>query len=86
MSTMPGGPFGPPSGIAGARWDDAAIYGLGSGSASSKRDPLSIKDTKSLYNAMKFFLEKGYTIKANFDVKKYKEEIYRKLEEILEKM
>ena len=48
MSTMPGGPFGPPSGIAGARWDDAAIYGLGSGSASSKRDPLSIKDTKEI--------------------------------------
>ncbi len=40
------------------------------------------KDTNSLYNAMKDFIENDYEIKEKFDAKKYNEEIIEKLEKI----
>lgn len=42
-------------------------------------------DSESIFNGMKSFLDKGYKIKKDFDIKKYNKEIEQKLSEILEK-
>lgn len=40
------------------------------------------KEVSSIYNAMKNFIENGYTIKEQFDYKKYNEEIIQNLEKL----
>ena len=42
------------------------------------------KDTKDIYEKMKLFIEKGYKISNVFDSKKYNEEIYKKIERLIE--
>ena len=42
------------------------------------------KDAKDIYEKMKLFIEKGYKISNVFDSKKYNEEIYKKLERLIE--
>ena len=47
------------------------------------RGMVTFKNTKSIYKAMKKYMEKGYTINKEFDARKYNEQIQNKLKEIL---
>lgn len=47
------------------------------------RGMVTFKNTKSIYKAMKKYIEKGYTINKEFDARKYNEQIQNKLKEIL---
>lgn len=44
---------------------------------------VTTKDTKDIYIAMKDFIEKGYTVKEDFDPEKYNQEIIQTLEKIM---
>ena len=49
----------------------------------NKRGIVVQKDTESIYKAMKNFIENGFSIKEQFDIRKYNQEIMNTLEKIL---
>ncbi len=49
----------------------------------NKKGIVTNKNIKSIYNAMRDFIDKGFTIKEEFDVRKYNQEVINNLKEIL---